>query len=96
MSRTNLFIIYHTMLFLKYVKLILHIFLSMFCLSVLIGLLFLIAGDWTMVDGTRKIAALYKKIGASGLASGRGRGKGGGKGKGACLHQNLGEEHGNS
>ena len=45
MSRTNLFIIYHTLLFLKYVELILHIFLSMFCLSVLIGLLFLIAGD---------------------------------------------------
>ena len=49
-----------------------------------------------MVGGTRKIATLYGKIGASGLASGRGRGKGGGKGKGACLHQNLGEEHGNS
>ena len=32
MSRTNLFIIY-------------HIFLSMFCLSVLIGLLFLFAGN---------------------------------------------------
>ena len=35
-----------------------------------------------MVGGTRKIAALYGKIGASGSASGRGRGKGGGKGKG--------------
>ena len=32
-----------------------------------------------MVDGTRKIAALYEKSGASR----RGRGKGGGKGKGA-------------
>ena len=35
-----------------------------------------------MVDGTRKIAALYRKSGASRSASGRGRGKGGGKGKG--------------
>jgi len=35
-----------------------------------------------MVGGTRKIAALYKKIEASGSALGRGRGKGGGKGKG--------------
>ena len=40
-----------------------------------------------MVGGTRKITALYGKIGASGSASGkgqgRGRGRGGGKGKGA-------------
>ena len=40
-----------------------------------------------MVDGTRKIAALYRKIGASGSASGkgqgRGQGRGGVKGKGA-------------
>ena len=36
-----------------------------------------------MMGGTRKIAVLYGKIGASGSALGRGRGKGGGKGKGA-------------
>ena len=36
-----------------------------------------------MVGGTRKIAALYGKIGASGKGQGRGRGRGGGKGKGA-------------
>ena len=36
-----------------------------------------------MVGGTRKIAALYGKIGASGLASWRGQGRGGGKDKGA-------------
>ena len=39
-----------------------------------------------MVGGTRKITALYGKIGASGSASGkgqgRGRGRSGGKGKG--------------
>ena len=57
-------------------------------LSVLIGLLFLIAGDWTMVGSTMKIVALYGKFkavasgSALGKGQGRGQGRGGGKGKG--------------
>ena len=75
-------------------------FLSMFCLfciyfdvlSVLIGLLFLIAGAWTMVGGMRRITSLYSKatamhkgsdaaVGFEKRPQGRpkGRGKGGGK-----------------
>ena len=53
----------NTMLFCNYVLFILHLFLSTSCLSVLIGLLFLIAGDWTkMVDGgMRKLTSLYRR-----------------------------------
>ena len=74
-------------------------FLSMFCLfciyfdvlSVLIGLLFLIAGDWTMVGGIKRITSLYSKATAmrkgSDVAEGSekrpwGRPRGWGKGVG--------------
>ena len=53
----------NTMLFCNYVLFILHLFLSTFCLSVLIGLLFLIACDWTKMvgGGMRKLASLYRR-----------------------------------
>jgi hypothetical protein len=50
------------MLFSNYVLFILHLFLSTSCLFVLIGLLFLMAGDWTkMVGGMRNVRSLYQR-----------------------------------
>jgi hypothetical protein len=53
----------NTMLFCNYVLFILHLFLSTSCLSVLMGLLFLIAGDWTkMVGGSqRRVQLVYQR-----------------------------------
>jgi hypothetical protein len=52
----------NTMLLSNYVLFILHLFLSTSCLSMLIGLLFLIIGDWTKIaGGMRNIRSLYQR-----------------------------------
>ena len=81
------------MLLFNYVAFIFFLFIRLFCIYVLIDLLFLIAGDWRKMPGgglQQSVASLYRRMmphsdagegsnRGSELGRGKGRGKGGPK-----------------